>query len=56
MNTSRIHFYNKMAASNDNSLDPRPVPLGCLCHGVLVEGHHHLLDPLDQVLDFVVRL
>ena len=56
MNTLRIHLYNKMAVSNDHSLDPRPVPLGCLCHGVPVEGPHHLLDLLDQVFGFVVRL
>jgi hypothetical protein len=56
MNTLRIHLYNKMAVRNDDSLDPRPVPLGCHCHDVPVEGPHHLLDPLHQVLSFVVRL
>ncbi len=45
-----------MTNSNDDILDPGPVPLGCLCHGVPVEGHHHLLDLLDQVFGFVVRL
>ncbi len=56
MNTLRIHLYNKMDINNDDSLDPRPVHLGCLCHGVPVEGPHDLLDPMDQVLGFVVRL
>ncbi len=45
-----------MADSNDDILDPGPVPLGCLCHGVPVEECHHLLDLLDQVFGFVVRL
>ncbi len=56
MNTLRINLYNKMADNNDDILDPGPVPLGCLCHGVPVEGRHHLLDFLDQVFGFVVRL
>jgi hypothetical protein len=56
MNTSRINLYYKMAVSNDDSLDLGPVPLGCLCHGFPVEGPHHLLDPMDQGLGFVVRL
>jgi hypothetical protein len=45
-----------MAVSSDISLGPGRVPLECLLHGVPVEGPHHLLDLLDQVLGFVVRL
>ena len=56
MNPLKLNLFNKMAASNDNSLDSGRVRLECLCHGDPVEGLHHLLDLLDQVLGFVVRL
>ena len=44
-----------MANSDDDSLDHGRVPLESLRHGVPVEGPHHLLDPQDEVLGFVVR-
>jgi hypothetical protein len=56
MNRLRIHLFNKIAVSGDDSLNPGRVALVCLRHGVPVEGPHHLLDLQDQVLGFVVRL
>jgi hypothetical protein len=34
MNPLKLNLFNKMAASNDNSLDSGRVPLEGLCHGV----------------------
>ncbi len=56
MNRLRIHIFNKIAVSGDESLNPGRVAVVCLRHGVPVEGPHHLLDLQDQVLGFVVRL
>ncbi len=56
MNILRIHIFNKIAVSGDESLNPGRVAVVCIRHGVPVEGHHHLLDLQDQVLGFVVRL
>ncbi len=56
MNRLRIHFFNKIVVSGDDSLNPGRVALVCLRHGVPVEGPHHLLVLQDQVLGFGVRL
>jgi hypothetical protein len=49
---SRIILFIKTA----DSLDPGPQALTGLRHGVPVEGPHHLLYLLDQILGFVARL
>jgi hypothetical protein len=54
MNRWRIHLFNKIAVSVEDSLNPGRVALVCLCHSVPVEGPHHLLALQDQVLGFVV--
>ena len=51
-----INLFNEIAVIGDDSLDPGPESLAGLPHGVPVEGPHHLLDLLDQVLGFIVRL
>jgi hypothetical protein len=51
---SRIIVFIKTAVSD--SLDPGPQALAGFRHGVPVEGPHHLLDLLDQILGFVARL
>jgi hypothetical protein len=53
MNRLRIHLFNKIAVSVDDSLNPGRLTLVCLRHGVPVEGPHHLLDLQDQVLGLV---
>jgi hypothetical protein len=40
----------------NSSLDPGPQALADLRHGVPVEGPHHLLYLLDQILGFAARL
>jgi hypothetical protein len=45
-----------MAVSSHDILNPRPQPLAGLCHRVPVQGPHHHLHLLDEVLDFFVRL
>jgi hypothetical protein len=40
----------------NNSLDPGTEALAGLRHSVPVEGPHHLLYLLDQILGFVARL
>jgi hypothetical protein len=45
-----------MAVSSDDILSTGPEPLEGLYHGVPVEGLHHLLDFLDGVHNFFVRL
>ena len=54
MNRLRIHIFNEIAVSGDESLNPGRVAVACLRHGVPVEGPHHLFDLQDQVLGFVV--
>ncbi len=56
MNRLRIHIFNKIAVSGDESLNPGREAVVCLSHGVPVKGPRHLLDLQDQVLGFVVRL
>jgi hypothetical protein len=46
----------KTAVSINHSLDPGPQAPADLCHSVPVEGPHHLLYLLDQILGFVARL
>ncbi len=50
----RLNLFNKRAVSNEDSLYPGRVPLECLCHGVPIEGPHHLLDFLDQCALFML--
>ncbi len=50
----RIHLFNEIAVSGNDSLDPGTKPLAGARHDVPVEGPHHLLDLLGQVLGFVV--
>jgi hypothetical protein len=49
---SRIILFFKTANSINGSLDPGPQALPGLRHGVSVEGPHHLLYLLDQILGF----
>ncbi len=56
MNRLRIHIFNKIAVSGDESLNPGRVAVVYLRHGVPVEGPHHLLDLQVKVLGFIVRL
>ncbi len=51
-----IIFFIKTAVSSNGSLDPGPKGLAGLPHGVPVEGPHHLLYLLDQILGLVARL
>ncbi len=53
---SRIILFIKTAVSIKGSLDPGPQALADLLHSVPVEGPHHLLYLLDQILGFVARL
>ncbi len=46
----------KTAVSVNDSLDHEPQAYAGLGHGVPVEGPHHLLYLLDQILGFVARL
>ncbi len=50
-----MKLFNEISVSLDDGLDPGPEPPAGLRHGVPVEGPHHLLYLLDQVLGFVVR-
>ncbi len=52
----RIIFFIKTAVSSNGSLDPGPQGLAGLPHGVPVEGPHHILYLLDQILGLVARL
>ena len=52
----RIIVFIKTAVSSNDCLDPEPQAIGGLLHGVPVEGPHHLLYLLDQILGFVARL
>ncbi len=56
MNMLRIKSFNEMAVSGDNSLNPRHLPLVGLRHGAPLQGPHHHLQLLDEVLDFVSNL
>ncbi len=49
-------LFIKTAVIVKNSLDPGPQALADLRNGVPVEGPHHLLYLLDQILGFVARL
>jgi hypothetical protein len=51
----RIILFIKTAVSSIDSLDPGPQGLAGLRHGVPVEGPHHLLYLLDQILGLVAR-
>ncbi len=53
---SRIILFINTAVSINDSLDPGPQALAGLRHGVPVEGPHHLLYLLDQILGIVARL
>ncbi len=46
----------KTAVSSNDCLDPGPHATAGLRHGVPVEGPHHLLYLLDQILGFVAWL
>jgi hypothetical protein len=52
----RIILFIKTAVSSNDCLDSGLQALAGLCHGVPVEGPHHLLYLLDQNLGFVARL
>ncbi len=52
----RIILFIKTAVSINHSLDLGHQVLEDIRHGVPVEGPHHLLYLLDQILDFVSRL
>ncbi len=52
---SRIILFIKTAVSINDSLDHEPQAYAGLGHGVPVEGPHHLLYLLDQILGFVAR-
>jgi hypothetical protein len=52
----RIDLFNEIAVMGDNILNLELEAVAGLRHGVPIEGPHHLLDLLDQVLGFVVRL
>ncbi len=49
----RIILFIKTAVSSNGCLDPGPQAIAGLRHGVPVEGPHHLLYLLNQILDFV---
>ena len=49
----RIILFIKTAVSSNDCLDPGPQAIAGLRHGVPVEGPHHLLYLLDQILGFV---
>ena len=49
----RILLFIKTAVSSNGCLDPGPQAIAGLRHGVPVEGPHHLLYLLDQILGFV---
>ncbi len=49
----RIILFIKIAVSSNDWLDPGPQAIAGLRHGVPVEGPHHLLYLLDQILGFV---
>jgi len=49
----RVILFLKTAVSVNDSLEPGHQALAGLCHGVPVEGPHHLLYLLDQILGFV---
>ncbi len=55
-NILRIDLFNEIAVSGDDILNLELEAVAGLHHGVPVEGPFHLLDLLDQVLGFVVRL
>jgi hypothetical protein len=52
----RINLFNENAVSGDNILNLELEAVAGLRHDVPAEGPHVLLDLLDQVLSFVVRL
>jgi hypothetical protein len=52
----RIILFIKTAVSSNDCLDPGPQAIAGLRHGVPVEGPHHLLYLLDQILGFVAIL
>jgi hypothetical protein len=49
-----IILFIKTAVSSNDCLDPRLQAIAGLRHVVPVEGPHHLLYLLDQILGFVV--
>jgi hypothetical protein len=52
----RIILFINTAVSRHDCLDPGHQAIAGLRHGVPVEGPHHLLYLLDQILGFVARL
>ncbi len=52
----RLHIQGGSNKAGIFFLDPGPQALAGLRHGVPVEGPHHLLYLLDQILGFVARL
>jgi hypothetical protein len=52
----RIHIFNEIAVSGNDGLDPGAKPPAGPRHDVPVEGPHHLLDLLGQVLGIVLLL
>jgi hypothetical protein len=51
-----MKLFNEMAFICKESLDPGLEPLAGFRHGVPVQGAYQRLHPLDQVLNFVMRL
>jgi hypothetical protein len=51
-----MKLFNEMAFICNESLDPGLEPLAGFCHDVPLQGAHQRLHPLDQVLNFVMRL
>jgi hypothetical protein len=49
----KIILFIKTAVSSNDCLDPGPQAIAGLRHGVPIEGPHHLLYLLDQILGFV---
>jgi hypothetical protein len=52
----RIILFNKTAVSSEDSLDPRPGARAGLHQGVPGKEPLLLLQLLDQILEFIVRL
>jgi hypothetical protein len=51
----RIDLFNEIAVSGDNVLNLEREAVAGLRHGVHVEGPHHILNLLDQVLGFFCK-
>jgi hypothetical protein len=56
MNILRFILLIITAVSSNDCLHPGTLGLAGLCHGVPVEGPHHLLYLLDQIHGFIASL